>query len=302
MSVDKVTAINFRHQVDELRESIQAEKSKRDVAAAALIAHKWQSQGDEFKSLIEDMALQTVPDEAQAFHAKQEAQVSLDSLPVGDFYRPSSDEVTAYADSTSPVPFRRSPCPGLNALANHGHIPRSGKNVTHEVLGAALMSVFNFDSNLTQTLLNQVPSTFSLDIISRHNVLEHDASLVHNDEYFGGDPININETMVSDLLGRSLDGKTLGVTEVGQVRHDRLAECRANNPECVFGANQTTFSYLEAAIFIVGCGGNVNETVTVEAAHSFVWDERIPGDYVKSAVPITLPFMRTVTAKLLAFV
>ncbi|KAG7401955.1 hypothetical protein PHYBOEH_008476 [Phytophthora boehmeriae] len=231
----------------------------------------------------------------------QVAQVSLDNLQVGEFYRPSSDEVTAYPDSTSPVPFRRSPCPGLNALANHGHIPRSGKNVTHEALGAALMSVFNFDANMTQTLLDQVPSTFSLDIISRHNVLEHDASLAHNDEYFGGDPINVNETMLDDLLGRSLDGKTLGVTEVGEVRRDRLAECRANNPECVFGANQTTFSYLEAAIFIVGFGGNVNESVSVEAVHTFVWDERIPDDYVKSAAPITLPYMRTVMAKLLAF-
>ncbi|EGZ05081.1 chloroperoxidase [Phytophthora sojae] len=193
----------------------------------------------------------------------------------------SSDEVTAYAYSTSPVPYRRSPCPGLNALANHGHIPRSGKNITHKTLGAALMSVFNFDSNLTQTLLNQVPTTFSLDIISRHNVLEHDASL--------------------DLMNRSLDGKTLGVTEVGETRKDRLSECRANNPECVFGTNQTTFSYLEAAVFIVGCGGNVNETVTLDAAHSFLVDERIPDDYSKSVEPISLTFMRSVMAKLLAF-
>ncbi|KAG6618500.1 Chloroperoxidase [Phytophthora cinnamomi] len=231
----------------------------------------------------------------------QNAQVSIDALQVGDFYRPSSDEVTGYADSTSPVPFRRSPCPGLNALANHGHIPRSGKNITHENLGAALMSVFNFDSNLTQTLLNQVPATFSLDIISRHNVLEHDASLVHDDAYFGGDPININATLVENLLSRSRDGKTLGVPEVAETRRDRQAECRANNPECVFGANQTTFAYLEAAVFIVGCGGNVNESVTVEAAHSFVWDERIPDNYVASAEPVSLSYLRSVLVKLLAY-
>ncbi|GMF50808.1 unnamed protein product [Phytophthora fragariaefolia] len=231
----------------------------------------------------------------------QNTQVSIEALQQGDFYRPTSDEVTGYADSTSPVPFRRSPCPGLNSLANHGHIPRSGKNITHENLGAALMSVFNFDSNLTQTLLNQLPTTFSLDIISRHNVVEHDASLVHNDAYFGGDPININETLVDDLLSRSLDGKTLGVTEVGETRRDRLAESRAINPECVFGSNQTTFSYLEAAVFIVGCGGNVNESVTLEAAHSFVWEERIPDDYVASAEPISLPYMQSVMVKLLAY-
>ncbi|KAF1793253.1 Chloroperoxidase [Phytophthora cactorum] len=161
--------------------------------------------------------------------------------------------------------------------------PRSGKNITHESLGAALMSVFNFNSNLTQILLNQVPATFSLDIISRHNVLEHDASLVHNDEYF------------ADLLSRSLDGKTLGVTE------GPPGECRANNPECVFGSNQTTFSYLEAAVFIVGCGGNVNESVTVEAAHSFVWEERIPDNYVASKEPVSFSYMQSVMTKLLAY-
>lgn len=102
-------------------------------------------------------------------------------------------------------------------------------------------------------------------------------------------------------MNRSLDGKTLGVTEVGETRKDRLSECRANNPECVFGTNQTTFSYLEAAVFIVGCGGNVNETVTLDAAHSFLVDERIPDDYSKSVEPISLTFMRSVMAKLLAF-
>ncbi|EGZ05080.1 chloroperoxidase [Phytophthora sojae] len=221
-------------------------------------------------------------------------------LQVGDYFRPPSDNVTAFADSTSPVTFRRSPCPGLNALANHGHIPRSGKNITHENLGAALMSVFNTDTNFTQTLLNQVPNTFSLDLLSRHNVVEHDASLMHDDAFFGVDPMNVNKTLVNDLFNRSLDGKTLGVTELGETRSDRLAACRANNPQCVFGANQTAIAYLEAAVFIIGFGGNVNESVTLEAARSFVWHERIPENYTKSAVPVSLDFMRTIVAKLMA--
>ena len=36
-------------------------------------------------------------------------------------------------------PDLRAPCPGLNALANQGYLPRDGKNITHPRLEAALM-------------------------------------------------------------------------------------------------------------------------------------------------------------------
>ncbi|RLN38053.1 hypothetical protein BBJ28_00001100 [Nothophytophthora sp. Chile5] len=244
------------------------------------------------------LALSTVA--AGSFNVAQVAEITIDSLVVGEYYRPTSNEVTGNADSTFDAPFRRAPCPGLNALANHGHIPRDGKNITHEGLGEALIAVYNLDSNLTQTLLNQVPSTFSLDYISRHNVIEHDASLVHSDEYFGGDPMSINATLVEDLLSRSLDGKTLGVTEVGEARKDRLAMCQAFNPECVFNSTQVTLAYIEAAVFIIGFGGNVNDSVSVETARSFVSEERIPDDFVASATPISLDEARVMIAKLLA--
>ena len=32
----------------------------------------------------------------------------------------------------------RSPCPALNALANHGYLPRDGKNIPPEVLQRAI--------------------------------------------------------------------------------------------------------------------------------------------------------------------
>ena len=32
----------------------------------------------------------------------------------------------------------RSPCPALNALANHGYLPRDGKNISPDVLQRAI--------------------------------------------------------------------------------------------------------------------------------------------------------------------
>ncbi|KIK65092.1 hypothetical protein GYMLUDRAFT_117100, partial [Collybiopsis luxurians FD-317 M1] len=37
----------------------------------------------------------------------------------------------------------RAPCPGLNTLANHGYIPRSGRNITFIPLLRAIMEVYN---------------------------------------------------------------------------------------------------------------------------------------------------------------
>ncbi|RLN38364.1 hypothetical protein BBO99_00006239 [Phytophthora kernoviae] len=207
------------------------------------------------------------------------------SLETGDFYRPSADEMSGIAGTNAT--YRRSPCPALNALANHGYLPRGGINVTEDVLHDVLMSVYSLDETSTQILLALVPSMFSLDYLGTHNLVEHDASLVHTDAYFGEDPASVNETMVDDLLGRSIDGKTVGVTEVAAARANRLANCIANNPECTFSASTLKIAYIEASIFILGFGGNVNESVGVDVARAFMSEERIPEEYVVSSTVIS---------------
>lgn len=73
----------------------------------------------------------------------------------------------------------------LNALANHGYLPRSGKNISEESTVHALVSILNIQSDVAEGLfknaLTTVPdekaTTFSLTDLSRHNIIEHDASL-----------------------------------------------------------------------------------------------------------------------------
>ncbi|KAG7396790.1 hypothetical protein PHYBOEH_001708 [Phytophthora boehmeriae] len=220
------------------------------------------------------------------------------SLETGDFYRPSADEMSGVAGTSAT--YRRSPCPALNALANHGYLPRDGTNITADVLHDVLMSVYNLDESATQILLALVPSSFSLDYLGTHNLVEHDASLVHTNAYFGEDPASVNETLVEDLLGRSIDGKTLGVAEVGAARADRLAECMANNPECTFTSSTLKIAFIESSIFLLGFGGNVNESVSVDVARAFMSEERIPEEYVASSTAISFPDVTTVMYKLIA--
>jgi hypothetical protein len=87
----------------------------------------------------------------------------------------------------------RSPCPFMNALANHHIIPHNGKGTTRDLLVEALASAINFDTVVASRFFsaallsnpNHGQDTLDLDMLSNHGVLEHDASLLRNDFAFG---------------------------------------------------------------------------------------------------------------------
>ncbi|EJD02680.1 Cloroperoxidase, partial [Fomitiporia mediterranea MF3/22] len=87
----------------------------------------------------------------------------------------------------------RSPCPALNAMANHGYLPRNGRNLTGTILTNALIDCYNLSYPLAAflswggvLLLGQV-GTLSLSDLARHNRIEHDASLTHANTPFSDD-------------------------------------------------------------------------------------------------------------------
>jgi hypothetical protein len=73
----------------------------------------------------------------------------------------------------------------LNSLANHGYLPHDGKDISQQKTIDALGQALNINASLAIFLhqeaitTNPTPNatTFSLDDLSRHNILEHDASL-----------------------------------------------------------------------------------------------------------------------------
>ncbi|KAK1941578.1 putative sterigmatocystin biosynthesis peroxidase stcC [Phytophthora citrophthora] len=226
------------------------------------------------------------------------AGLDVNLLPEGTYFRPSGRMVSGVVGNTRP--FRRSPCPALNTLANHGYIPRDGQNITKAVLGPAVMSVYNLGEDATATLLALVPDTFTLDFLSTHNMIEHDASLIHNDVYFGGDPAQVNTTLAEQLLERGQSSGTLGVTELGAARKVRLADSIAINPNVTFGATQQTLSFLEASILVLGFGSKNNETVPVETARSFLMYEKIPDGWERASSAISATEARATAAKIAA--
>jgi hypothetical protein len=109
----------------------------------------------------------------------------------------------------------RSPCPMLNAMANHGILPHDGKNITFRDLSHKVRQTFNFAS----TFCFFVPKfaadalersywsgSFDLAELAKHNAIEHDASLTRQDAALVPDQGKPDLKLVQDLLEGATGG------------------------------------------------------------------------------------------------
>jgi hypothetical protein len=83
---------------------------------------------------------------------------------------------------------KRSPCPALNTLANHGYLNRNGQKITAKAMQDAMTLVYNLSPAVGALLANAAvkglsPNGTSIDLdrLQQHGFIEHDASLVHQD-------------------------------------------------------------------------------------------------------------------------
>jgi hypothetical protein len=216
-------------------------------------------------------------------------------LEVGEYSRPSGAQVSGFVGATTP--FVRSPCPALNTLANHGYLPRDGRNITRDMLKTAIKSVYNIGEEVATTLANGAPALLSLSDLSLHDLIEHDASLAHADSYYKNDPAALDATLWADLLSRAKDGK-FGVVELAGARKNRMELCKAKPVGCDFGAKQRFIALGESTLVLRAMGGNNDESCSVEFATSFFVDERLPTGYTKPPTPITLPQVLATAAEI----
>jgi len=125
----------------------------------------------------------------------------------------------------------RSPCPALNSLANHGYLPRDGKNLGISNITSSLGEVYNVSYPLALTLAlmgivmcgSPLKASFTLKDLALHNKAEHDASLAHADAAPGDKyaPVVPDEARLRDLLEHSPHKSTLNLEDLAKVRVDR---------------------------------------------------------------------------------
>ncbi|CAI6290656.1 unnamed protein product [Periconia digitata] len=148
---------------------------------------------------------------------------------------------------------KRGPCPGLNAAANHGFLPRNGlPNIQQTVTG--LGAAYGFGPEFAAALAviaialtgDPVGQKWSIGgpfapvlggllstpegISFSHNTYESDASIVRSDAYLNnGDAFSVQLPLVEDLLAKAVDNEfTLDILRThNKERHDFSV---ANNP------------------------------------------------------------------------
>ncbi|GLE00111.1 hypothetical protein PINS_up008838 [Pythium insidiosum] len=183
------------------------------------------------------------------------------------YFRPTGDEVSGRPKNDRK--YHRAPCPCMNSLANHGYLPRDGKNLTPEMIKRAVVEVFNIDEGLAATLVSPLPPTLTLADLGVHNFIEHDASMVHDDLFFGNDPAQINMTLADELLHRAGPSGRLTKREIAHFRHDREKECARTDPQYEFGPKKQAATYAGGRRAAAG-HGRLRERVHLGRRRAFV--------------------------------
>ena len=129
--------------------------------------------------------------------------------------------------------------------ANHGILPHDGKNITFRDLNTAVRQTFNFAPSFcffvpkfSADFLDRSYWTdkFDLEELSKHNAIEHDASLTRRDAAQvpdqGKPDLKLVEELLTAATGKGPDGKRiLTKDDLSKQLAKRRAEARAENPE-----------------------------------------------------------------------
>ncbi|KAH7127112.1 Chloroperoxidase [Dendryphion nanum] len=177
----------------------------------------------------------------------------------------------------------RSPCPALNAMANHGFIPRDGKNLTVPLLVQAMREVVNMSPEIATAfagaglrLAGPGATSFNMDHLYLHNGIEHDASLSREDFSVSGDSHSFSPQIFSEFISSFKGAKNIKVPEAAAARWDRVQTEKRRNPQFSYNPQNRFFSYGESALYLSLLNEPKSQSVPVEWLEIFFAEERFP--------------------------
>ena len=200
------------------------------------------------------------------------ATTGSNSAPAGHAYvAPSSTDV-------------RSPCPGLNSLANHNFLPHDGRALTVPILIQGLADGLNVGADFstaigsfgTRANPNPLAGQFDLDMLRKHNFpIEHDASLSRKDAY-QGDNIHFDNATWQTVLAYTKGSKVFNFSNAGAARYNRVQTQSRTNPTFTYTPQQFVLSYGETALYLSTMGDPTSGNAPVEYVRSLFEKERLP--------------------------
>ncbi|KAF4230022.1 hypothetical protein CNMCM8980_006001 [Aspergillus fumigatiaffinis] len=216
----------------------------------------------------------------------------------------------------------RSPCPVLNALANHGLIARDGRNITADQLKDALKHIgVGIDVRLALVkaayavhddtshrglrdpgqVNNSGIAVLNLDQTGRTHAVEHDVSLSREDRALG-DCMNPHPGLIEGLLGYP-QKDSFSLSHLGGLRKKRLQEQKAKNKDLNFSYRTHIVACAEAAILQGVFGEGIFYGLPVKYAKAVFQEERLPYNegWKPRWTPLMIPEMIMLTLAVLYY-
>jgi hypothetical protein len=129
------------------------------------------------------------------------------------------------------------------------------------------------------SIINNLANGLSLDNLAEHNLIEHDASLAHDDANGARfAPTTVNQDKVNQLA--SINPAGLSIDDFAQARVQREA---ASPP---LDSLHNTVAQGESAFMVLIFGGD-DGVVPVDSIKQWLGEERLPDGYTRPAEQIT---------------
>ncbi|KZV94047.1 Cloroperoxidase [Exidia glandulosa HHB12029] len=208
---------------------------------------------------------------------------------------------------------QRGPCPGLNTLASHGYLPRSGVATPAQIITAVqeapnahrgtqvTYAAFLVDGNPLTNLMSigikspltgpAPPSPALVSGLSTHATFEGDSSMTRGDAFFG-DNHSFNETLFQQIVDAAnlVGGGKYTVNVAAEVRFRRVQDSIATNPQFDFGNPRFATAFAETvfplAFFIDG--RSTAQELDLDVMRSFFQDSRMPVGFHRRDGPLDL--------------
>ena len=156
----------------------------------------------------------------------------------------------------------------LNTLANHGFLNHNGKNITRADILYALPTYINFDNKTSSDLFDRAiltvstpnATSFDLDDLDRHGILEHDGSLSRGDYFFGNNH-DFNPSVFNQTKAYFVDVDIIDVPTASKALLARVLTSNYTNPTFTLNTIGNQLSYGETAAYIAVLGDVVSGTV-----------------------------------------
>jgi len=187
----------------------------------------------------------------------------------------------------------RSPCPALNALANHNIIPYSGKDITFGETYNAVRSVYDLSVPMAAFVTfggyalcgHRFGTRLNLSDLAKHNKIEHNASLAHQDakdsEEWAKCPVD-PELLKKLITEGQQQGQESGITfqDLLSARLRRLSEMPTDRkPPLSFFHKQMLTGETALILCTLGDTGDDKGKVDRETLRIWFGEERLPNGW-----------------------